>query len=45
MEDLSVITALNRSGSFGKNSVEFKEKIKMLFNSLCRFFLEIKHYN
>ena len=26
MEDLSVITALNHSGSFGKNSVEFKEK-------------------
>ena len=45
MEDLSVITALNHSGSFGKNSLSLRKKIKMLFNSLCRFFLEIKHRN
>ena len=30
MEDLAVLTALNRSGSFGKNSVKF-QKINMLF--------------
>ena len=26
MEDLAVITALNHSGSFGKNVVKFKKK-------------------
>ena len=35
MEDLAVITALNLSGSFGKNLVQFKgKKNKMLFTSL-----------
>ena len=28
MEDISVITALNHSGSFGKNFFKFKEKDK-----------------
>ena len=28
MEDLAVTTALNHSGSFGKNFVKFKEKNK-----------------
>ena len=36
MEDLAVITALNHSGSFGKNFVKLKEKIEMLFTSLGR---------
>ena len=39
MEDPTIITALNHSGSFGKNFVEFKEKIKILFTSLGRFVL------
>ena len=30
IEDLAVFTALNRSGSFGKNFVKFKKKITML---------------
>ena len=34
MEDPAVITALNHSGSFGRNLVKFKEKKKMLFTSL-----------
>ena len=32
MEDLAVITALNYSGSFGKNFVEFKEKNKYVIH-------------
>ena len=36
MEGLAVTIALNHSGSFVKNFVEFKKKIKMLFNSLGR---------
>ena len=37
LEDLDVITALNHSGSFGKNLVKFgKKKMKMLFTSLGR---------
>ena len=28
MEDLTIITALNHSGSFGKNFVKFKENDK-----------------
>ena len=36
MEGLAVITALNHSGSFVKNFVEFLKKIKMLFTSLGR---------
>ena len=31
MEDLAVFTALNRSGSFGKNSVKFQKSKLMLF--------------
>ena len=34
MEDLAVVTALNHLGSFGKNFVKLKEKIKMLYPSL-----------
>ena len=37
LEDLDVITALNHSGSFGNNLVNFeKKKMKMLFTSLGR---------
>ena len=36
MEDPAVITALNHSGCFGRNLVQFKEKIKMLFTSLSQ---------
>ena len=36
LEDLDVITALNHSGSFGKNLVKFEKKMKMLFTSLGR---------
>ena len=36
MEDLAVFTALNHSGSFGKNFVRFLKKIKMSFTSLGR---------
>ena len=36
MEDLAVFTALNHSGSFGKNFVRFLKKIKMSFISLGR---------
>ena len=41
MEYLAVITVLNPidSGSFGKNFVKFKKKIKMLLSSLGRFVL------
>ena len=31
MEDLTVTTALNYSGSFGKNFVKFEKNYKMLF--------------
>ena len=31
MEDLTEFTALNHSGSFGKNFVKYKKKIYMLF--------------
>ena len=31
MEDLTEFTALNHSGSFGKNFVKYKKKINMLF--------------
>ena len=34
MEDLAVITPLNHLGSFGKNFVKFRGKVKMLFTSL-----------
>ena len=34
MEDLAVFTALNRSGSFGKNFIRFLKKIKMSFTGL-----------
>ena len=36
MEVLAVFTALNYSGSFGKNFVKLKKKIKMLFTGLGR---------
>ena len=34
MEDLAVFTALNHSGSFGKNFIRFLKKIKMSFTGL-----------
>ena len=36
MKDLAVITALNHSGYFEKNFVEFKNILKMLFTSQGR---------
>ena len=36
MKDLAVITALNHSGYFEKNFVEFKNMLKMLFTSQGR---------
>ena len=36
MEDLAVFTALNHSGSFGKNFVKFKKYIYIYIYIICR---------
>ena len=36
MEDLAVFTALNHSGSFGKNVVEFKAKGRSVLENAFR---------